>query len=266
MIDNDNQGNYQPGNMQSLEQQQPDNYGAIDGNHSKADQEQGSIEEERIIDKALRKEFIKKVYGILCAQLFLTAIMCVISCSVPSFAKFQQTHVFLSYFFGFVSVIILLVLFCSRNVSKTVPTNYILLTIFTLLEGYSVSMICSVYDKQTVLLAALFTFDITLELTIYTFTTKTDFTVFTGVLLVCLICLIFFGIACLIIRARILNIMYCAFGVLIFGIYIVCDTQLLIGNKSKKIEMDEYIFGAVNLYLDIINIFIYILSLLGDRR
>ena len=64
MIDNDNQGNYQPGNMQSLEQQQPDNYGAIDGNHSKADQEQGSIEEERIIDKALRKEFIKFIVSI----------------------------------------------------------------------------------------------------------------------------------------------------------------------------------------------------------
>lgn len=265
MTDLQNQANVPSGNMQSFEQEHPDNYGAIDGSHSKTDQEKGNIEEERLIDKALRREFIKKVYGILCAQLFLTAIMCIISCSIPSFAKFQQTHVGLSYFLAILSFIILLVLFCFRNVSKRVPINYVLLTIFTLLEGYSVSMICSVYDKQTVLLAALLTFGMTLGLTIYAFNTKKDFTVLTGILFVCLICIILFGIACLFIRARILNIIYCSLGVLLFGIYIVCDTQLLIGNQSKKIEMDEYIFGAVNLYLDIINIFLYILSLLGNR-
>jgi hypothetical protein len=44
--------------------------------------------------------------------------------------------------------------------------------------------------------------------------------------------------------------------------YIVFDTFLLI----KRFSVDEYIWASVNLYLDIINLFIKILQLLGDRR
>lgn len=50
------------------------------------------------------------------------------------------------------------------------------------------------------------------------------------------------------------------------GIYIIYDTQLIVGNKENKYTIDDYIFAAMALYIDIIRMFIYILRILGSRR
>ena len=55
-----------------------------------------------------------------------------------------------------------------------------------------------------------------------------------GVLLVALICLMMFGFFALIFPSNnIVNIVYASLGALIFGIYIVFDTQLMMGGKHK---------------------------------
>merc|ERR1719231_1789469 len=65
-----------------------------------------------------------------------------------------------------------------------------------------------------------------------------------------------------------MSTVYAGGGVLLFAMYIIYDTQLIIGGKHKSIQFnpDEYVFAALNLYLDIINMFLYILSFTGDRR
>ena len=60
---------------------------------------------------------------------------------------------------------------------------------------------------------------------------------------------------------------YAAVGALIFMVYIVYDTQLMMGGKHKySIDPEEYIFAALNLYLDIINLFMYILAIVGAAK
>ena len=60
---------------------------------------------------------------------------------------------------------------------------------------------------------------------------------------------------------------YAAVGALLFMVYIVYDTQLMMGGKHKySIDPEEYIFAALNLYLDIINLFLYILTLIGAAK
>ena len=60
---------------------------------------------------------------------------------------------------------------------------------------------------------------------------------------------------------------YAAAGALIFMVYIVYDTQLMMGGKHKyAIDPEEYVFAALNLYLDIVNLFIYILSIVGIAK
>jgi FtsH-binding integral membrane protein len=49
--------------------------------------------------------------------------------------------------------------------------------------------------------------------------------------------------------------------------YLVFDTQLMMGGKHRySLSPEEYIFAALNLYLDIINLFLYILSIIGMSR
>ena len=48
--------------------------------------------------------------------------------------------------------------------------------------------------------------------------------------------------------------------------FLAVDTQLLLGNKELSLSPEEYVFAALNLYTDIINIFLYILAIIGRAR
>ncbi|CAF99377.1 unnamed protein product, partial [Tetraodon nigroviridis] len=95
---------------------------------------------------------------------------------------------------------------------------------------------------------------------------KYDFTSCRGVLFVCLIILFLFSILCIFFRNKILHIVYSSMGALLFTCFLAVDTQLLLGNKNLSLSPEEYIFAALNLYTDIIQIFIYILSIVGRSR
>ena len=58
-------------------------------------------------------------------------------------------------------------------------------------------------------------------------------------------------------------IVYASLGILSSGLYIIIDLILIL--KPGMSDMDDYILGAMSLYLDIIRMFIYILMLLGNK-
>ena len=60
-----------------------------------------------------------------------------------------------------------------------------------------------------------------------------------------------------------MNNILCTLGAIVFGIYIIIDTQLIMGNGKYQITMDDYILAALVIYIDIIQIFLYILRLLS---
>jgi FtsH-binding integral membrane protein len=61
-------------------------------------------------------------------------------------------------------------------------------------------------------------------------------------------------------------ILYCGCGVLIYSIYIIIDTQLILGKFQHEFNTEDYVLAAMNLYLDIINLFLYILSIFGKGK
>ena len=102
-------------------------------------------------------------------------------------------------------------------------------------------------------------------LTVYAYTTKTDFTAWGGLLwavgsifLLFSLISIFFGPT--------LRLVYCALGVLLFSVYLVFDTQFIVGGADRyaSLNKEDYILGAIILYLDIINIFLYIVQILSS--
>lgn len=49
-----------------------------------------------------------------------------------------------------------------------------------------------------------------------------------------------------------------------FQQYLVVDTQMIVGGThSVRIDAEEYIFAALTLYLDVINIFLFILRIVA---
>lgn len=88
-----------------------------------------------------------------------------------------------------------------------------------------------------------------------------------GFLFVALIILICFGFLMIFFHSRVLSVVYASLGALIFAMYLVYDTQIMMGGgKMYSISPEEYIFAALNLYLDIVNLFLYILQIISAAR
>lgn len=64
------------------------------------------------------------------------------------------------------------------------------------------------------------------------------------------------------------DVIYSIVGACLFSFYLAHHTKLITAGKHAKYQMNEkdYVFGAMTLYNDIINIFIYILRIIGEDR
>ena len=85
-------------------------------------------------------------------------------------------------------------------------------------------------------------------------------------MLILFLCLLILGITSMFVDSPLLTNIYCCFGVLLFGFYLVIDTQMIVGGKSVELAIDEYALAAMLLYIDIVQIFMYILRLLSNRE
>jgi len=217
----------------------------------------------KTLEYALRIGFIRKVYGILSIQLLLTVFMCALT-FIDSVRYFFLHNMWLFFTTVILSIVIIIPLLCIKDLARRVPTNYILLLLWTFCEAYMVATCCANYDPIIVLEAVFLTCAVTISLTIYACTTKTDFTVCGGMLFVMICLLLCLGI--LSIFLPFLNTLYCVCGVLVYSIYLLYDTQLIMGKFGNEYEIDDYIIAAIMIYIDIIQIFLYLLQLLGDRR
>ena len=157
---------------------------------------------EKDYSKMARMGFIRKVYGILAAQLVLTfGLVCLVF--IPSFSSFliHIPNAFVLFYVAMgISFATIIPLACCKSISRSVPINYILLFIFTSCEAYMLMHCCAIYEKSIVISAAALTAAVTVSLTIYAFTTKTDFTWCGG--------LLFAGVCILIVT----GLLGCCFG------------------------------------------------------
>lgn len=219
-------------------------------------------------DQSIRRGFIRKVYSILMLQLAITLAFIawfVFDKKAKTFAYNNSWLVWLALIFTFV---IMITLACCGEMRRKAPMNYVLLGLFTLAESFLLGVISGAYDRLEVLMAVGITAAVCLALTLFAFQTKYDFTVCGGFLLVAAVILIIFGIAAIFVRGNtIFTLVYASLGALIFSMYLIYDTQLMMGGKHKySISPEEYVFAALNLYVDIIQIFMYILTIIGASR
>lgn len=216
-------------------------------------------------EKAIRRAFIRKVYGILCVQLLVTmAIITPFMYHEPlkEYVRRSNTIYWISMV---ITLVCIIAMACCEGVRRKFPTNIIFLGVFTAAEGFMLGSLAARFEADAVLIAVGITAGVTLGLTLFAFQTKIDFTACGGMLCALLMILMVAGfILAFVGTSRIAMIGYGSAGALIFSLYIVYDTQLMMGGKHKySLDPEEYIFASLNLYLDIINLFMYILMIVG---
>lgn len=215
--------------------------------------------------RSIRHGFIRKVYGILMVQIS-------VSVGAMALVRFHEpTTRFLFLYheeFSIISVVIFftsyLGLLCCDAVRRKTPLNFIFLGLFTLAESFMLSMGTLVYDTDTILLAGALTVGVCIVLTIFAFQTCCDFTIIASMLFFFALALMCFGIVDLLVQGRIITLVYSSFGAIVFSLYLIYDTQLMMEGRHKySISPEEYIFASLNLYLDVISIFWHILKLVN---
>jgi len=214
--------------------------------------------------QATRSGFVRKVYGLLSIQLVLTcAIAWPIQQAAPQLLAQNAIYFKIAMIGSLVAV--LGVSCCCVDVARKFPTNYLFLFFVTVCQAVMVGFFSAHYSTGSVVQAALLTATIFLGLTFYACTTKTDFTGCGPYLFVALLGLLLASIMCAFFPA--MQSAIAGFGAILFSFYIVYDTQLIMGGKHQKVQfgVDDYVFAALNIYLDIINLFISLLQLMGSR-
>jgi len=239
---------------------------------------QTNQENEKFVDEAdqlIRQGFVKKVFGLLGVQLAVTSAIIAFFSLYEPVTKYvdvqnESGHPWVFMTATFVSFACILSLACFPHQARVYPNNYAFLGVFTLAESVLLGVVCAAFTASSILIAGAVTSLITLGLVAFAFTTKRDFTGAGPYLFMALWCLILYGFMLSFIPAlrSSMQTAYSFIGVVIFSFYIVYDVQLIIGGKHHKYRfgIDEHVFATLNIYLDVINLFIRILQMFGDRR
>lgn len=165
-----------------------------------------------------------------------------------------------------IEIVIALVL--GIRLAKMHPlTMKILYVIYSILTGVTFSVIFVAFEVSSLISIFIITAIIFALLAFYGYTTKRDLTKIGTIALIALLGIIIGGILNIFIfKSTMFDTVLTMLGVLIFIAYIAYDV-----NKVKQLmlvigEEKAAVYGAFQLYLDFINLFIRLLELFGKRR
>jgi FtsH-binding integral membrane protein len=219
------------------------------------------------IEVEIRNGFIKKVYSLLTIEIFATAAICAVFMFHKPLREasivFVKEHHLMWQIVMFAS---LMASICALMMKKNeYPANYQLLAVFVLVMSCNIGVVCAFFyaagKGMAIAQAVAVTGGIFLVLSAYAHWTKVEFDFSTGFMISLLWALILFGFIAYISGSTLMVFVYHVLGVLLFCGFILYDTSMLI----HKYGCDDYIIASIELYLDIINLFLHILALLGDR-
>ncbi|KAJ3591957.1 hypothetical protein NHX12_007087 [Muraenolepis orangiensis] len=216
---------------------------------------------------SVRHAFIRKVYLILAAQLSFTVGIVAVFTFVDPVRQFVIRNPAVYWASFGIYFIVYCVLICCKEPRRRFPLNLVLLGVFTLAMSYMTGTIASYYDTKAVFLAIGITTVVCLAVTIFCFQTKVDFTSCGGLLCILAVLLMIIGIITAVVLSfqyiPWLHMLYAAIGAVIYTLFLAYNTQLLIGNRELSLGPEEYIYGALSLYIDIVQIFLFILEIGG---
>lgn len=143
--------------------------------------------------------------------------------------------------------------------------------IYAALNGFTLSLILLAYTSGTVFSAFIATSALFGAMSIVGYTTKMDLTRFGTYLMMGLIGLLIAMVVNFFLNSGPLNLIISIIGVLIFTALTAYDTQKIRKMAASMSAEGEVatrlsIYGALTLYLDFINMFLFMLRLMGGRR
>lgn len=220
--------------------------------------------------KVLQPGFMAKVYGWMSLALAITAVTAALVASSDFLLALIFSNQFT--FYGLLIAEVLLVLYIGRNLMNMASGTAALFFLFyAFLNGITLSVIFLAYTSASVASTFLVTGGTFGAMSLYGFFTKKDLSSWGNILLMALIGLIIASVVNLFFYNDLLYWVCSGAGVLIFVGLTAYDTQKikaigLMQEEGSEAEKKTSLLAALSLYLDFINLFLYLLRFFGNRR
>lgn len=222
------------------------------------------------IDQGLRAH-MNKVYGLMSVAMLITAgVAWAVGTNDAMIAAIFGTP--LKWVVMFAPLVMVFAFGAMIN-RLSVGAAQLFFYVYAALMGLSISFIFAVYTQTSVAQTFLVTSIAFAGLSLFGYTTKRDLSAFGTFLMMGLIGLIVASIVNIFLASSALAFAISVIGVLIFAGLTAWDTQNIKNTYLQHAQMGDQewlgkaaIMGALNLYLDFINLFMFLIQFLGDRR
>ncbi len=207
-------------------------------------------------------DILKKVFGWMFIGLLVTFVTgYVVSINPNMFYSMINSYLLLAI------IEIVLVIILSARITKMNPlTARIMFILYSFVSGLTFSSIFVVYQMSSIMIVFLITALMFGMFSFVGYATKTDLTKIGTYLFIGLIAIIVSTIINIFIGNSMFEIIICSISILIFLGFTVYDIKKIKALESVIDEDNLAIYGALQLYLDFINIFIDLLRLFGNSR
>jgi FtsH-binding integral membrane protein len=212
--------------------------------------------------------FLRSVYGWMCAGLAITAVVAYSIASSPGLIQAVVTNHLL--FLGLFIAQIGLVFFLSARVDKLAPgTATLLFVVYAALTGVTLSVLVLAYTGASIATTFVVTAGMFGALALYGSTTTRSLAGAGQFFFMGLIGLILASVVGMFWHSPALQFLISVVGVIVFTGLTAWDAQRLkqMALALPEGQMGSYaIVGALSLYLDFINLFLFLLRFMGGRR
>ena len=226
--------------------------------------------EERAQSSALSfPALMSKVYLWMTLALVVTGMTAYYVASTPAilYAIVSNQIAFWGLFIG---ELVLVFVLSSRIMSLSFVTASLMFVIYSIMNGVFFSFILLAYTEQSIATTFLITAGTFGAMSLFGFVTKRDLSTMGRILFMLLIGLIIATVVNIFMKAEGLTLILNYAGVVIFVGLTAYDTQsikqMLQEHGDKEGAEKIALLGSLSLYLDFINLFIYLLRFFGESR
>jgi inner membrane protein ybhL len=174
---------------------------------------------------------------------------------------------------AFILEFVAVITFTALTYKASASVLKMIFLVYSVLTGITLSAIGAIYDPYVVIAAFTGTVVLFTVLAIYGYVTKEDLSKYRSILIVGGISLVIIGIINIFLQSDGLMWISSMLGVAVFIVFIAYDVNRIKNNViAYALEEDTSILdkieihGALALYLDFVNLFLYILRILGRRK
>lgn len=210
----------------------------------------------------MRRGFVRKVLLLVAIQLLITAGVSIAFYTIDPIRDYLAENQWPVWVCMLISFGILLTIVCVPATHKF-PFDYILLFGFTTFFSVCVGAITGRYSVQAVGLALAVTCATVFGAFFVAAFTKLDLTKISGFLLAVLFGVLAMSIIGIFWRNKWFHFVIALVSAILFTMFLIYDLQMLMGGRSREFDPDMYVIAALNIYIDIIQIFLNVLQIIG---